>query len=107
MYVYRIFLVSLGLAGLTLFTRRWEQVFGNEFGSCPSGPPQDPDDPPPKPNIQRNLSLALAKQMFPSLDSAQLEAQAAEQYSSAATELLVAVLATARETRPNCALSDQ
>lgn len=77
-------------------------VFGNQFGSCPSGPPQDPDDPPPPSNIQRNLSLALARVEFPHLNAAQLEAQAAEQYHTAATELLLTVLATARAMRPKC-----
>ena len=77
-------------------------VFGNEFGSCPTGPPQDPDDPPPRSNIQRNLSLALARVDFPHLDAAQLEAQAAEQYHAAATELLLTVLRTARAVRPKC-----
>ena len=47
-------------------------VFGNEFGSCPSGPPQDPDDQPPKSNAQRDLSLALASQLFPHLSAAQV-----------------------------------
>ena len=77
-------------------------VFGNQFGACPSGPPQDPDDPPPQSNIQRDHSLALAKILFPHLNSAQLEAQAAQQYSDAATRLLVTVLQTARATRPAC-----
>jgi hypothetical protein len=47
-------------------------VFGNEFGACPSGPPQDPDDPPPASNIQRDLSLAMAKADFPRLNPAQV-----------------------------------
>ena len=77
-------------------------VWGNQYGSCPTGPPQDPDDPPPASNIQRNLSIARARQAFPNLPRDQAEAEAARAYYAAATRLLVTVLATARATRPRC-----
>ena len=67
-------MVSPELAGNCVIDfEGWNSVvFGNQYGSCPSGPPQDPDDPPPVSNIQRDLSIALAREAYPHLTPPQL-----------------------------------
>ena len=97
-------MVSPELAGNCVIDfEGWNSVvFGNQYGSCPTGPPQDPDDPPPASNLLRDLSIALAREAYPHLTPPQVEAEAARAYSAAATAMLVTVLRTARATRPAC-----